>query len=51
MSPRVSDIVIVLGVDADEIRNSFSWFRGIIFVNGDWKEGQWRSRWRYRYLA
>jgi len=42
-SAGVSDIVIVLGADADEIKNSLSWFKGTIVVNEDWKEGQLTS--------
>jgi molybdenum cofactor cytidylyltransferase len=39
----LNDVVIVLGADVDEIRNSLSWFGGTVVVNGDWKEGQLTS--------
>jgi molybdenum cofactor cytidylyltransferase len=42
-SAGIHDVVIVLGADADEIRNSLSWFKGTIVVNGEWKEGQLTS--------
>jgi molybdenum cofactor cytidylyltransferase len=37
------DVVIVLGADADEIRNSLSWFGETVVVNAGWKEGQLSS--------
>jgi molybdenum cofactor cytidylyltransferase len=39
----VDDVVIVLGADADEIRNSLPWFGGTIVVNQNWEEGQLTS--------
>ena len=42
-SAGIHDVAIVLGADADEIRNSLSWFKGTIVVNGEWKEGQLTS--------
>jgi len=42
-SAGVSDVVIVLGADAEGIRNSLSWFGGTIIINGDWKGGQLSS--------
>jgi molybdenum cofactor cytidylyltransferase len=42
-SAGLHDIVIVLGADAEGIRNSLSWFSGTIVINGDWKQGQLTS--------
>ena len=42
-SARIIDVVIVLGADAEEIRESLTWFDGKIVVNEDWNKGQLTS--------
>ena len=39
-SARVTDIVIVLGSGADEIRGTLGWFTGKVTVNSSWEDGQ-----------
>jgi molybdenum cofactor cytidylyltransferase len=42
-SARITDIVIVLGAEAEEIRKSLTWFDGKIVFNEDWSKGQLTS--------
>ena len=39
----IVDIVIVLGAEAGQIKDSLDWFDGKIVVNKDWKKGQLTS--------
>ncbi len=42
-SANVSEIVIVLGADAEKIRATLDWFDGDVVVNNDWQRGQLSS--------
>ena len=42
-SARITDIVIVLGAEAEEIQKSLAWFDGKIVVNEEWQKGQLTS--------
>lgn len=42
-SARITDIVLVLGSGANELRESLGWFGGKIVVNEDWPSGQLSS--------
>ncbi len=42
-SANVSEIVIVLGADAEKIQSTLDWFDGDVVVNNDWQRGQLSS--------
>jgi len=42
-SARITDIVVVLGAGAEEVRKSLTWFDGKIALNSDWQKGQLTS--------
>jgi molybdenum cofactor cytidylyltransferase len=42
-SARILDIAVVLGADAEGIKQSLDWFDGKIVLNADWQKGQLTS--------
>ena len=39
----VSDIIIILGADYENIQSTLSWFDGNVVINNDWQQGQLSS--------